>query len=207
MGHYVRLSSGGLFHHRYGKPTHRFKSHEEFLGCLYEPLRLRGNPTLRDFCRVIEGLADHDLLCNLIPGSFGPTLAHIQVIAAAPCGAESIFSALEVYHWVYIEGDELHDSPSCHGLALPGDTDAPYYGIDGLESIKLADTPLVLNPAWVLYPERHLTKSKPLVKTKRLLTLGEVFYGLFYELTWDGGPGGATKFITAIKRRIRKASA
>jgi hypothetical protein len=161
----------------------------ELMRYLKHPCALESGLLFKDILSLIEPYAPH--LSNLLTG--GPWLMELLDEGkkqAAPCkDIKHIEVGWSSQLQDYGDGEELEEYVNVNGAG----TDGPY-GLDFCAVNSLVDLEVRLNEEVVLYDWRHaagrLAKNGPpvLYKARKRLTLLDILHGIFWELSFFGGP-------------------
>lgn len=113
---------------------------------------------------------------------------------------------LELY-WQAEEWDGELEFPtfmSFHGKGSPDKKDGINYGVGFTPTNELARLPIKVNTDFVIYETLH---KKPYYKEKYKSTvtptLFQIIFGIFWELSFHGGPDGRDEVIEMLDQRVK----
>lgn len=188
----------------------------EAVSRLFDACELDKDVTLRDVCKLIDKA--NRVIMGAVLKDWVPE--YVDAVLKAPTGFVSSLAYIELYWygWRHEKSDLLDMSfPQCHGIGKPetkrsyygefgcGDEDnldemieSPAYGISMTSADELADIPIKLNTKTEFGYE---FKNKEYTGEIGF-SLGHILKGIFWELSFCGGPGSGESQLEMLKERI-----
>jgi len=165
---------------------------------LFETCSIDEGVTLRDIFKLVN--SNMSTLESVINNY---CKEYVEVGLEAPFHKDEKLTSLELFwHIDLVDSSRLigNTIPWFHGLSTEANGRVGQYALDLCSVDKIVDLPIKLSTKFALVPDDY--SKTPIEYGEADFSLGQILYGIFYELSFHGSPRQQKEFEDELSKRV-----